>query len=285
MWRTTIERRGTPCRTILHVWVEDARGRALQGFCREDFDVFEDSERREIAVFVEEKEGAATRPSIVIAVDASRSRASEASPIQQALWEFLPRIPRGAQLALLSFSDRTRLLSGFGTEIEAVRAAVERIQGDRGPVLYDALLQALSMLEATGNPHQFLVLVGGADDSGSRTSHRAVEYRMSAGGAAFFASGLLSRSGSMGPQTSVTTRWELTRLTSMTGGLAWFLHHPEDLGRSLVTIADRMRHHYLLEYYVSPSSNGPRFHRVEVRLKRGSSASRLNVRSRAGYYR
>jgi VWFA-related protein len=294
---------GTPYLASLHVWVQDGEGRPLEGLYAEDFEVLEDSEPREIAVFVEQKGEAATPPSIVLAVDASRPRGMSAYPARKMLWEFLAQIPRRAEIALLSFSETMRLLSGFETDRQAVRDAVGRIEDHRGhggPVLYDALLESLSLLDATGNRRQILILVGGVDDRGSGTSYLTLEHRMSAAACVFFATGLVSRdlgSGSSEPQAEgaapespvpamgMNARWKLSRLTAMTGGLASFSGRLRELGRSLGGVAMQLRHHYLLEYYTSPTPEPGHFHSVEVRLTRMRTARRIRVRSRLGYWR
>jgi hypothetical protein len=163
--------------------------------------------------------------------------------------------------------------------------------------LYDALIQSLSLLEAAGQRRQILVLVGGAENGGSRLAFGALEHRMSMGPAVFFAAGLHPGGGRLpvdseepGPvsemlESAVSARWGLTRLAAMTGGLALFSRRTRELGPSLLRIADQLRHHYLLEYHCPLASGAARFHPIEVRLKNAESVRDITVRSRRAYLR
>jgi len=71
----------------------------------------------------------------------------------------------------------------------------------------------------------------------------------------------------------------LKELTRSAGGRYWSASEPEQLGRLFRAALDEMRTRYELTYYPA-GVNQPGWHRIEVRLKRGSAT----IAARPGYF-
>lgn len=187
--------------------------------------------------------------------------------------------------ALLTFSNRVRLLAPLTPSRQHIRAALSTLEARGATSLRDAAFAALAMRE--DDPGRTLVLIfsDGADtsswltpsavlDSAKRTD--AVVYAIALAQHQYVTSSLFNRSGEVTIQRAGTF---LDKLTEATGGRVIFANSNADLRATFTQALSEFRERYVLSY--SPtgvSSTG--WHQLEVKLKNKSG----KVTARRGYF-
>jgi VWFA-related protein len=137
---------------LIEVSVTDAEGRAVKGLRPEDFKLYEDGERREVAFLNVERRGGAERPvAVVFAVDVSGSMTGEEMlRLQTAMRAFSEKLSnRPASFALMSFGMNARVVQGFTSDPRKLDRALGRLARDVEGLsthAYDAVDDAVRLL-------------------------------------------------------------------------------------------------------------------------------------------
>lgn len=122
------------------------------------------------------------RPTLVIALDTSKSmRIADVAPdrleaAREAVRRLLSVAPREAAIGLIAFSDRAQTLVVPGTDRDAVRRALGRLEIREGTAIGDAVVAGVDLLRAVGAlapaegtgpaPGRILLLTDGAQSAG-----------------------------------------------------------------------------------------------------------------------
>jgi Ca-activated chloride channel homolog len=137
---------------LVEVTVTDALGRPVRGLRAEDFKLFEDGERREVAFVNVERRGGVERPvAVVFAVDVSGSMtAEEMARLRGAMDAFAERLKGRASLfALMSFGTTAKVHQDLTADPSKLRRAAERLGKERDGLsthTYDAVDDAVRLL-------------------------------------------------------------------------------------------------------------------------------------------
>ncbi len=259
--------------------VKDEAGNPVGTLEREDFLVYDNGVRQQIALF----ERHTSQPlSVALLVDTSASTAVKLKQGIASLMRFLRALLREGNPAdrvmLYSFNDDVLLEAGLTRRLERIEKKLKQLKGASGTSLYDALFFASRSLERRPGRRVILVVSDGADTTSVKSYHDALRMAHEADAVIY---GIVIVPVTNDPGRHVAGENALTSLCRATGGRVLAAALEEGLDAAFDSILKDLRTQYLIGYYPRnvPYTEDP-FHRIEVRLRR----SGLRVVTRTGYY-
>ncbi|HEY7214663.1 MAG TPA: VWA domain-containing protein [Thermoanaerobaculia bacterium] len=255
----------------LYVAVTDRSGQLVGGLQQDDFEVYENGKKQEIAKF----EMVQNLPLVVgVLIDTSGSMAGSLVDTVKAASGFLESVmtPRDKAFAV-SFARRPSLLMPPTDDVGAVVQAIEGVQAVGDTALHDALVHSLYYFRGVQG-QRALVLLSDGDDNASYIKYKdALEYARRSG-VAIYAIGLNL------PPFEAGVHAKLEEFAQQTGGRVFFTHNPEELPGIYKQIETELRSRYLVAYNSTDLNATNAFRPVEIKLKKGG----LKARTARGYY-
>jgi VWFA-related protein len=146
--------------------VTDADGRFVRGLRQEDFRVYQDGQLQEITHFASER----VPVSLGILLDTSSSMDdAKMAAAREALNRFLLELlGPDDEVFLFRFDSSPELVHGWTTDKRRVSEALERIVPAGSTAMYDALAEAVPLVQAGRHQKKALVLISDGNDTISR---------------------------------------------------------------------------------------------------------------------
>jgi Ca-activated chloride channel family protein len=258
----------------LDVVVTDRNGSFVAGLKPDDFTVLELGVPQELAFFTAGR----TPLTVLLLLDSSASVRSNLIPVQKAAHRFIAKLPRGDRARIGFFHDRVVFGPRFTDDMKEHSAMIKRMQPQRSTHLYDALVEALEMLERVPD-RKALVIFSDGDDEGSQTSKEAALEAARRSHVSVYSVGLLGWSTEDGMYTNEGWLEEIARFT---GGMAFFPRKEKQMLEAFDRIRDELHHQYRMGYFPRNGDEEPgRWREIQVMLE---GRRDLVVRSRLGYY-
>lgn len=266
--------------------VSDANGRPAPRLRREDFVVYENGERQEVAFFGLDDQ---TPISVALVVDTSGSMADKMDDVRDALEHFVDTVRDDDEITLFAFSNDVDVVAeGAGRDRARLRRAVERLRAAGGTALYDALAAGVERAMKGRHRKKVVILLSDGNDTSSdrrredaATAVRQSEVLLYALGIGHGERGSFGH-GALGRGDDVDGAM-LTAMAEPSGGRAWILEAAHQRGVDLVDqavkeITAELRQQYTLGYRppASAGAGGFRSLRVEV------PGRQYRVRARSG---
>ncbi|MFN0120109.1 MAG: VWA domain-containing protein [Blastocatellia bacterium] len=260
-----------------------------QPFNQEDFEVYEDGVKQDIADFARTADAPLR---MVMLFDTSSSIAPRIGFERRAAMRFFERVMRPQdQAALISFSDEIQLLQGFTGQVPQLTKATKLLRPKGATSLYDAIYLGAGLVAPAKGRHVIIVVSDGGDTTSAKTLREALNAAQNAD-AVIYAVFTGSNSTSLNIQDLAAIR-ALESMTAETGGE---LYRPRisadatdeqidnqsmrELDGVFERLAAQLSTQYLLGYYPGNENRDGKFRKLDVRVKRQGYA----VRARSGYY-
>jgi len=248
--------------------VTDGRGAPVQGLQASDFQVLEDGVPQAVSVFA----AGAFPLTVALGIDHSFSMTGE--PLRQAKQAsraFLAQLRPDDRAMVVSINARAEVVSPLSTDRDEQVRAVAGLSPWSTTALHDALITTLDRLE--GEPGRLAVIVfSDGMDRYSQASASQVLERASRSSALIYPI-TIGRS-----QPSV-----MLQVADASGGRAFTLDTMKGLEITLATIANELRHQYLLGYApLRPATSGEQGWR-SIRVRLTTVRPGTQVRAREGY--
>lgn len=263
----------------LDVFVVDQAGRFVPGLTPDDFEVLEDGVAQDIVFFTAEF----TPVTTLLLLDSSSSIRSSLSAIQTAAYLFVQNLSEGDRARIGLFGSDVRFGPSFSSLLEEHLAVLRTMRARGKTALYDAILEALALLEEVEGRKTLLVFTDGDDagpaQQGSRATMAEALEAAKRSEVTFYTVGFTG----WGPDGSDSVnRPFLTSLATETGGRAFFPEDVESVKQSFAQVREDLHRQYRMAY-APTGGNGPddAWRQIEVRVK---GRDDLVVRSRQGYY-
>jgi VWFA-related protein len=279
-------------------------GRYVTDLTQSDFTVYEDGVAQEIALFA-----AVDEPfSVALVLDCSGSARAQLDRIKLAAHAFVDQLRPSDRVAVVTFDDEVRVMTGLTSDRAALRRAVDAIVPGAFTQVYEAVHTVASDVLGSVEGRKAAILFTDGVDTASAIADfddslnaivagRVIVYpiRYSTRGDVERRLGLSSAGGEPGvrprrvvaedergrsiEQAYATADEYLTALARDTGGVLHRADTLDALPEALRKIAAELRHQYLLGYYPADATADQRLRRITVRISRPG----LIVRSREGY--
>jgi VWFA-related protein len=148
--------------------------------------------------------------------------------------------------------------------------------------MYDAVAAAADELAKNGKLRKqaILIITDGEDNASRLNLNETVRRVQNLGGPVVYSIGLLFDASS---QESERTRTALETLSRETGGVAYFPRSLQEVDGIAAELASDIRDQYTVAYHASKSASLGGYRVVQVQAQ-ASNHTRLNVRTRRGYY-
>lgn len=249
------------------VTVGDGHGKFVRGLAQSSFHVFEDNRPQTVSHFASEN----VPLELVVAIDISGSMAPSMPKLKTAVKEFLSAVPAEDQVTLLGFNDSVFTLARKATADMDRAKAVDRLAPWGSTALYDVILRGVEMLgRQTGR--KALVVFTDGEDQGSHATISDVERRLQSSDLTLYMIGQ-GRGVQLEPLKKV-----MERLSTPTGGRAFFTENIDTLHESFTGLLDELSNQYLLGYASTNSKRDDTWRRIKVDVD-----GHHDVRARQGY--
>lgn len=263
----------------LFITVKDASGRLIGSLDKNDFNVFDNGVRQDVAVF----ERRTDQPlNVALLVDTSASTGIELKYEIDSVSRFLRAIFREGNsedsVALYSFNWQVTLHSSYTRRIPRLEAALKQLKCEGGTSLYDAIYLASQELEDRDGRHIIVVVTDGGDTTSSKKYQDALRSAQQAD-ALIYPVIVIPIQNNAGRNTGGENA--LITLASGTGGRTFMPAPGSELDAAFSDILRELRTQYLVGFYprnVPLTKN--RFHSVKLTL----SHPDLRSLTRNGYY-
>lgn len=259
--------------------VRDRSGQLVGALTKDDFDVFDNGARQQIAVFDRET----SQPlSVALLIDVSGSTNIDLKYETVSASKFVKALLQGGnpqdQAALYTFDDAVQIEQGFTRNFSLLDGKLKRIHGSAGTSLYDAIYLVARDLE-TRNGRKVIVVVS---DGGNTTSHYAMQDALRAAqlaDALIYPIVVIPIANDAG--RNIGGENALTFMAQGTGGRTFLPSLGMSLDKAFSDIIAELRTEYVIGFYphnVPLTKN--KFHILQIKTKRPE----LQVSARNGYY-
>ncbi len=243
--------------------VLDRGNRPVTNLPKDAFEVFDEGARQEISIFEAETH---LPLDMALMIDNSASAKIGFQIEREAAAKFIKDVVRpGDGLAVFSFSDDVRQLTGFTSEVTLLQNAVRKMKGGSGTAMYDAVYLGAQRLEERKSDHRRVVLlVTDAGETTSKASFETARREAIRSGALLYTIVLREVKGESGRNTAGEHAMET--ITQTTGGSVFYPEGPGQLDLIFSQIDLELRTQYRLGYYPEHKPGGT-LRRIEIRVK------------------
>ena len=255
----------------LPVTVLDGKGDPVEDLDINDFTILEDKVEQEISHFSLHRD-LPVRMGIVI--DTSGSMTDTLPTVQRVVMGFLRDLLRPRDRAFIeTFSDRPDILTGFTADFNIIENALLALYPDRATALYDAVVMGLFQFSGVTGRRAIVILTDGEDTASENEFSDALGYAQRMG-VTIYTIGIEIAA------TKVSTRWQLNKLASSTGGRAFFVSEKSGLDAIYREINRELRTQYLLAFTSHSKRTPDELRKIKVLVDRKGT----KVRTIAGYF-
>lgn len=257
------------------VTVVDARGRIVTGLTRDDFSIYEDGQRQQVATFSD----ARAPVSLGVLLDVSDSMAGQ--PIvdaRAALNRFVgDLLDQGDEAFASTFNHASLLVAHWTQPPASLRGRFDAITPAGSTAIYDAIVTATPLFSERRHGRAALVLISDGADTASDTTLVGARDILQRADPFVYAVAIDS---STHPRASSRASADALReITGPSGGYTEVVKDAADLGPATERIAYELNHQYTLGYNSSrPPDESWRAIRVRMRNKDHFT------RARRGYF-
>jgi Ca-activated chloride channel family protein len=257
--------------------VTDANGGIVGGLKREDFNIFEDGRKQEIAVFERQSE---LPLNLALAIDTSGSVRKDMTEEAGAARRFAHAILRPQdEMSVFQFATVVRQLTPFTNKLAEIDRGLGQLRGDWATAVYDAVVEASQKLGARQGRKILVVISDGDDTAKSSTYADALEAALRNEVTIY---SLIDVPIEASAGRDIGGEHALITLAEQTGGKHFYVGEG-GLDEAFAQVSDDLRTQYLIGYYPKNQEPGRNFHRITVTIPR-AAADVFNLRHKVGYY-
>jgi VWFA-related protein len=259
---------------LLDVSVKRPKGGYVTGLQKDNFQVFEDGQARQITHFA----SVDTPVTIGLVVDNSGSMRAKKPEVTMAGLSFAKQSNPKDEFFVVNFNNAVmRGLPAkemFTDKLQEIRAALDYGQPTGQTALYDAIAYGLKHLEYAREDKRTLIVVSDGGDNASKTSFPELMKVIEASRASIYTVGLYD------PADQDTNPGVMRKIAAVSGGEFFEPEKLEDILRVFDKIAKDIRNTYTIGYVPDESD-----HHVlrSVKVLAEEDNRRLNVRTRTSY--
>ena len=248
-------------------------GRFVSALEKDDFTVYEDGRKQDVAYFVED----AAPVSLGILLDASGSMSGARIALaRDCITHLVLNDLRPAdEWFLARFGYSLVLEHDWTAERELITSALRGLRATGDTALFDAVALAIPIAKSGRLEKKALLVVSDGGETRSLLSLGEVRQAIGEGDVRVYAIGVDATSGLRGERVNAAT---LRRITDDTGGRTEIVSTTAAIPSATARLADELRHEYLMGYTTSAPKDG-RLHTLRVDVRHRG----LTVRARKGF--
>ncbi len=255
----------------------DANGAIVGGLKREDFNIFEDGRKQDIAVFERQSE---LPLNLVLAIDTSGSVHKDMSEEVAAAKRFVRAILRPQdKMSVIQFATTVQVMAGFTNSVSTIDRSLDHLRPDWASAVYDAICQGSKSLGGKDGRKVLVIVSDGDDTAKDLTYDDALEAALRNEVMIYSLIDVPIESSAgrdLGGEHALITLSEQT-------GAKHFYVEAGGLDKAFAQVSDDLRTQYLLGYYPQNQKPGLDFHHIRVTVPRAATDV-YNLRHKVGYY-
>jgi len=254
----------------VYATVLDHKGKYVDGLRRDDFQILENGKPQRISIF----ESNAGALSCAILLDTTGSMREALPRVKNSVSKLIDELAPEDSVAIFTFDDHLTVRQDFTTDKDAAKRAVLRTRAAGNTALFDAISDAAEELAKRAGKKALIVFTDGDDNSSLLTASGAIGQAKKVGIPLYaIAEGEATQSS---PLSKV-----LNELSENTGGVSYRVKRPDDIEEVFRTVADNLRHLYLMSYKPSTEETGWKWRKIEILV---SGVENYHLRAKQGYF-
>lgn len=263
---------------LVPVTITDPMNRLVTGLDKANFQLFEGNAAQEIRTFSSED----APVSLGVIFDSSGSMASKMDRAKDAVMEFFKTANPQDEFFMITFSDEPEAVSDFTNSVDEIQNKLVFAVPRHRTALLDAIYMGISKMRQAKYPKKALLIISDGGDNHSRYTEGEIKSLVKEADVMIYAIGIFDRYSStieerLGPQL-------LTDITELTGGRAFTIDNPNDLGDVATKIGVELRNQYVLGYRPNRIVRDGKWRKIKVKLLPPKGLPPLRVYARTGYY-
>ena len=263
---------------LVPVTITDPMNRLVTGLEKENFQLFEGSSAQEIRTFSSED----APVSLGVIFDSSGSMSSKMDRAKEAVVEFFKTANPQDEFFMITFSDEPEEVSDFTSSVDEIQNKLVFAVPRHRTALLDAIYVGVSKMRQAKYAKKALLIISDGGDNHSRYTENEIKSVVKEADVMIYAIGIYDRYASaieerLGPEL-------LTDITELTGGRAFTIDNPNDLGDVATKIGVELRNQYVLGYRPSKVVHDGKWRKIKVKLLPPKGLPPLRVYARTGYY-
>src|ERR1700680_3092632 len=248
------------------------------GLDKVNFQLFEGNSAQEIRTFSSED----APVSLGVIFDSSGSMASKMDRAKDAVVEFFKTANPQDEFFMITFNDEPEAVSDFTNSVDEIQNKLVFAVPRRRTALLDAIYMGISKMRQAKYAKKALLIISDGGDNHSRYTEGEIKSLVKEADVMIYAIGIYDRYASateerLGPQL-------LSDITELTGGRAFTIDNPNDLGDVATKIGVELRNQYVLGYRPAKVVRDGKWRKIKVKLLPPKGLPPLRVYARTGYY-
>ena len=263
---------------LVPVTITDPMNRLVTGLDKANFQLFEGNSSQEIRTFSSED----APVSLGVIFDSSGSMSSKMDRAKDAVIEFFKTANPQDEFFMITFSDEPEAVSDFTNSVDEIQSKLVFAVPRHRTALLDAIYMGISKMRQAKYPKKALLIISDGGDNHSRYTEGEIKSLVKEADVMIYAIGIYDRYASateerLGPQL-------LSDITELTGGRAFTIDNPNDLGDVATKIGVELRNQYVLGYRPNKVVRDGKWRKIKVKLLPPKGLPPLRVYARTGYY-
>jgi len=263
---------------LVPVTITDPMNRLVTGLDKENFQLYEGNATQQIRTFSSED----APVSLGVIFDSSGSMSSKMDRAKEAVIEFFKTANPQDEFFMITFSDEPEAVSDFTSSVDEIQNKLVFAVPRRRTALLDAIYLGISKMREAKYPKKALLIISDGGDNHSRYTEGEIKAVVKEADVMIYAIGIYDRYASateerLGPQL-------LSDITELTGGRAFTIDNPNDLGDVATKIGVELRNQYVLGYRPTKVTRDGKWRKIKVKLLPPKGLPPLRVYARTGYY-
>jgi Ca-activated chloride channel family protein len=263
---------------LVPVTITDPMNRLVTGLDKENFQLFEGNAAQEIRSFSSED----APVSLGVIFDSSGSMSSKMDRAKEAVIEFFKTANPQDEFFMITFSDEPEQVSDFTSSVDEIQNKLVFEVPRKRTALLDAIYMGVSKMRKAKYAKKALLIISDGGDNHSRYTENEIRSLVKEADVMIYAIGIYDRYASaieerLGPQL-------LSDITELTGGRAFTIDNPNDLGDVATKIGVELRNQYVLGYRPTKIARDGKWRKIKVKLLPPKGLPPLRVYARTGYY-
>jgi Ca-activated chloride channel homolog len=263
---------------LVPVTITDPLNRLVTGLEKDNFQLFEGNSAQEIRTFSSED----APVSLGVIFDSSGSMSSKMDRAKDAVMEFFKTANPQDEFFMITFSDEPEEVSDFTSSVDEIQNKLVFAVPRRRTALLDAIYMGVTKMRQAKYAKKALLIISDGGDNHSRYTENEIRSLVKEADVMIYAIGIYDRYASaveerLGPQL-------LSDITELSGGRAFTIDNPNDLGDVATKIGVELRNQYVLGYHPAKVVRDGKWRKIKVKLLPPKGLPPLRVYARTGYY-
>jgi Ca-activated chloride channel family protein len=250
----------------------------VTGLDKDNFHIFEDGVQQEITHFSSED----VPISIGVIFDMSGSMSSKIERAREAVIEFFKTANPQDEFFMIAFADKPEEVSDFTSSVEDIQGKLVYTVPKGRTALLDGIYLGVSKMRQAKYPKKALLIISDGGDNHSRYTEGEIKSTVREADVMIYAIGIYDHN--LPTPEEVAGPGLLSDITEITGGRAFTIDNPNDLGDVATKIGIELRNQYVLGYRPKNPGHDGKWRKIKVKLIPPKGLPPLRVFAKTGYY-